>query len=191
MSRHPALVVGGWALFNAVLVGVLAVFRGNAVETGLYGAAIAIVFTFGAAVFLASTQARSGTQLRQPARSSSMFMLAVACLFVGLGTVFHWWIAAVALYPLLALLVLRRGERLPAEAVPTPVSTSDEVASTTGDLGVLPYPGSQPGRSVPVPPTHPAHGPPSPRRPHGRLARLVVAAAAVRGLFGGRGRRRR
>jgi hypothetical protein len=198
MSGRPVWVVGGWALANAVLVAVLAVgFHGAVAEVALYGAAIVIVTGFGAAVLLAEARGRVGQQRRQPVRSASMFLFAAACLLVGLGATYHWWIAAIAFYPLVAMLPLYRGERLAAGAPPVPASTTTETAPLADLAGVLPYTGSTPGEGVTVPPDHPARA--APRRvPHRStrgwrwgLALFVLLRGMARAMTGSRRKRNR
>lgn len=175
------VVVFGWALFNVVLVGLLPVFGATATETGLYGASIGIVTGFGLAAALAAARGRTGQQLRQPTRSGSAFLFAAAGLLVGLGAVYHWWIAVVAIYPLAAALVLRAAERLPrGHAAPAPVTTRTDLAPPARSGGPLPYAGSPLGTSVSVPADHPAHAAARPARPAWmRAGRWAVIVAAV------------
>jgi hypothetical protein len=188
VNPRPGLVVCGWALLNAVLVGVLVLFRGDAVETGLYSAGIAIVTGFGLAVLLAAARHRDGQQMRQPVRSSSMSMLAAAALLVGLGAVFHWWIAAIAVYPLAAVLALHTGEQLPRAADPVPATTSTAEAPIARLAGTMPYTGSPLGNSVPLPDDHPARAAPRhvPHHSARGWRRVFVLLVVLRAVLGRR-----
>ncbi|MBO0849823.1 MAG: hypothetical protein J2P20_10205, partial [Pseudonocardia sp.] len=129
MSSPAVLVVFGWAVFNAVLVGILPVFGATLTEIGLYAIGIGLVTGFGVAAALAAARGRVGQQLRQPTRSASAFLLAAAALLVGLGSAYHWWIAVVAVYPLAGALAVRAGERMPAgQAAPAPATTRTDPA---------------------------------------------------------------
>lgn len=188
------MVVFGWAAFNAVLVGILPVFGATATETGVYGAGAGIVTGFGLAAALAAARGRAGQQLRQPIRSGSAFLLAAAALLVGLGAVYHWWIAILAVYPLAAALALRGAERLPSgHAGLAPVTTRAEPAPPARLGAPLPYAGSSMGTSVPVSAQHPAHAAARPARTtRMRDARwALIIAVALRAVFGIATKRRR
>jgi hypothetical protein len=185
VSPPSVVVVFGWAVFNAVLVGILPVFGATATAIGLYAAAVGLVTGFGAVAALAAARGRAGQQLRQPTRSGTAFLLAAAALLVGLGAVYHWWIALVAVYPLAGALALRAGERLaPEQAAPAPATTRTCPAPVHRPGEPLPYVGSPLGTRVAVPVHHPtrAAAPPAlPTRP--RAGRLAVAVPVLRAVF--------
>ena len=181
VSSPAVLVVFGWAAFNAALAGLLPVFGATATEIAVYGVGVGLVTGFGAAAALAAARGHVGQQLRQPTRGGSAFLLAAAGLLVGLGAVYQWWIAAVAVYPLAGALALRAGERMPAgRAAPAPATTRTDPAPVPLPGGPLPYAGSPLGTSVPVPAQHPPHAAARPPRPtRMRAAHWAFLVAAV------------
>jgi hypothetical protein len=120
-----AVVVFGWAGFNAVLLLVLVGYSFvDPFPLALYAIAVALLGGFGTVV-LAAARRRAAGPYRMPTKSVSAAFLGLAAALIGIAFVYGWWIMLTALYPLVMAVVVARGERLPATAVPAePVADS-------------------------------------------------------------------
>jgi hypothetical protein len=190
--RVSHLVVGGWIAGNGVLAGLLLGFRPSVVSIAVYAAGIVALTIFGLSVLVATRTGHGiGTSVRVPVRSTSAVLAALGLTLAGLALPYGWWWLVIALYPLAAAAVLVRGERLPASARPWPL-VADGAAPADPDPSrrTLVHRGESSGPAVPVPPEHPAHGAPRPRR-RGGLGRVVAVLAVLRAVVGLARRRRR
>jgi O-antigen/teichoic acid export membrane protein len=97
MSR-PALVVAAWGAVNGALVAVFAGFGAKWAPLALYASAAFLVELVAVAVWLGQGRRRTGWPQRPNGDSIPLFALTV--LIVGLGVVFYWQLAPVAIIPL-------------------------------------------------------------------------------------------
>lgn len=97
MSR-PAVVVAAWGALNGVLVAVFAGFGAKWAPLALYASAAFIVEIVAVAVWLSLRRPRAGW--RQMPNGDSIPLFALTVLLVGLGIVFYWQLALVAIFPL-------------------------------------------------------------------------------------------
>jgi hypothetical protein len=108
-----ALVVYGWAAFNALLTVVLVVYSyRDPFPLIVYSGALVLIGTFGTAVLLVGRDQLVPGSYRMATRSTSAAFLAAALALIGLGTIYGLWIMLFALYPLLLAVVLVRRERV-------------------------------------------------------------------------------
>ena len=112
MSRS-AVVVFGWGAFNGLLAAVLIGYSfDDPFPIAVYWIAIAIVATFGTAVLLAAR--RSGHAVsptyRLATRSASAAFAGIAAALIGLNFVYGHWLALIALYPIVLMVLLARQE---------------------------------------------------------------------------------
>jgi hypothetical protein len=121
----PAVVVLGWAGFNAVLAAIMFAYGESLEFIGLYFTAVLGTIFVGLVVLVAHRRRLPGRrQLAASSRSSAF--LALAAVLFGLGFLYTHWISYLALFPLLVAIAEFRRERLPAgvRPVPTEVRTS-------------------------------------------------------------------
>lgn len=116
----PAHIVGLWATLNVALTLVLPVYDEWPFALVLHLLATGLVAAFGVAVLVAVRRRGLGPQLRLPYRSVAALAAGALGLVVALSVVWGWWLLVLAPYPLIALLVTVRSERMPADAGPGP-----------------------------------------------------------------------
>lgn len=122
---NGAHVVGAWTALNGVLAGILIGYGGSWMAIGLYAAAVVIITAFGLAVLLDARYRRGGLYQRMPVRSSAAGLATAGLVLCGLGFVYGWWIAALAVFPLGAAAVLVGSERLGRDVVLHPAPPAD------------------------------------------------------------------
>ena len=112
MSR-PAVVVFGWGAFNALLAFVLIGYSfDDPFPIAVYWIAVTIVATFGTAVLLAARRAghAASPTYRLATASASAAFAGIAAALIGLSFVYGGWLALVALYPVVLMVLLARRE---------------------------------------------------------------------------------
>ena len=116
MRAPAAAVVAGWGALNGALVTVLAVFGAAGTVVAIYGASAGLVEAAAIAFWAGQRrQDRRGGQRagREPPNGDSVLLTALGVLIAGLGWIFAWPLALVALLPFAAALLhevsLRRG----------------------------------------------------------------------------------
>lgn len=124
--NRGAVVVFGWAGFNALLTLVLVIYDQNdPFPLIVYALAVVLVGGFGLAVLRAARRSRPGPTLRIATRSTSAGFAAIAAMFIALGCCYGYWLMLLALGPILLSVLALRTERLPAGVLrpgrPTPV----------------------------------------------------------------------
>lgn len=176
-------VVGAWAAGILVLALIHLAFRPRPLPFFIFVGGSAVVAGFGLAVLLAMRAGYDGPQRRQPRRARAAVVAALGAAMGLTGFAYGWWLSVLGIYLLFVAAWLLRGERLHRGARPWPVALDD---AEPADRPMLVYRGSTIGTAVPVPPDHPAHGPPPPPPPapqrsatvqRGIVAVLLVSAA--------------
>lgn len=113
MSRD-ALVVFGWAGFNALLTLVLVIYSWrDPFPLAVYSGAVVVLGTFGVVVLLSGRQRMPSGPYLTATRSASAGFLGFALTLIGLGFFYGLWLMLFALYPLVLAAVLVRRERVP------------------------------------------------------------------------------
>lgn len=97
MSR-PAMVVAAWGALNGALVAVFAGFGANWAPLALYAFAAFLIEIVAVAVWRSRGRHRAGW--RQMPNGDSIPLFALTVLIAGLGIVFYWQLAPVAIFPL-------------------------------------------------------------------------------------------
>ena len=117
--NRAALVVFGWAAFNALLTIVLVIYSArDPFPLIVYSFGVVLVGGFGTIVLLAARRGRTELAYRTATRSTSAAFLSIAAALIGLGFVYGWFLMLIALYPLVMAGVLVRGERVGRQTVP-------------------------------------------------------------------------
>ncbi|PRX43425.1 hypothetical protein B0I33_11543 [Prauserella shujinwangii] len=133
----PALVVLGWAGWNAVLMLVMIPYRENALFIGMYALAVSATAAAAGVVWLYRRSRRAEGPVRMAANSLSAGFLAVAVILAGSSVLFGQWLTGIAFYFAVAALLHVRRERVPAGALPGPTAVPTE-PGVRDQRGVLP-----------------------------------------------------
>lgn len=105
MKRHlPVVIVAGWGLLNAVLLGVLAIYRESSLTYWLWGSVVLLLELAALLVLLSS---RSGPEehvrYRVPDRGAGAVLpAAFGMLTLALCAIYSYWLLVVAV-PLLGI----------------------------------------------------------------------------------------
>ena len=127
-----AVVVFGWAAFNALRTAVLVGYSiADPFPLIVYATGVTLVALFGAAVLLAGRRAIPAGPYRVATRSTSAAFLAAAAGFFGLGFTYGTWLMVVAIVPLVATIVLASRERIPAGVEPAVDERTGETPAAT------------------------------------------------------------
>lgn len=184
--NRPAVVVFGWAGFNALLTVILVGYSyTDPFPLIVYMGAVLLVGGYGTAVLVAAMRddehERAGW-LPIAARSTSVAFLAIGITLIGLGFCYGLWLMPVALYPLLLAGVLLRRERLSSVAIRygRPPGFDPATGRTRPRVDAVDLPAG-------APPIETSH-----ERTGGRAAGVAAAGLvlAVRTVLGVRRRRR-